>query len=271
MVWALIEIYAFSMVLHGFDVMRPEGLWAASGWWVAGGILAVVGLRWTKITTWLNPRFVAIANLVATDFRWWIGTAMVILLVGTFSRFIEERRWPFSLAKFDVSYSTSVPESMGALPVSELNLKTALQHDFPGTWQSQGEMSLPTDGNQLKIIIIDFRDPHNGAEFLGAYLPRATQTFSIIKQILIDHKSLLKLGHSGVSESAYGQEGNPGGEDVVFTKRIFIYYESELSLQQRAELEKISESLGVKTVLRGVEYLATEKVYVPKESEQKAK
>jgi hypothetical protein len=103
-VWVLIEMYALGAVLHGFDVMRPDGLWAAGGWWITGGILALIGWRWAKVKTWISPRVASTATLAATDFRWWMGSAMLILLVVTFSRFVEEQRWPFSAwGVYDIS------------------------------------------------------------------------------------------------------------------------------------------------------------------------
>jgi hypothetical protein len=259
-VWALMEFYALGAVFHGFDVMSPDGLWAAVRWWIAGGILGLIGWHWPKVKTWFSPRLAATAAQVATDFRWWIGTAMLFLLVGTFSRFVEERRWPFSLASVPVVTSEAPPKNI--LPLSKLSLESALEGDFQGTLQHSGDY--PIEGTNVTVRIIDFRDPHDGAEFLGAYIPRTPQTFSIVKDILTNHAALLKnLGKGGVSIRASGQEGEESADQVIFTKRIFIYYEGDLSLDQWAELEKFSNSLGIWTIMRGSEYLATEKWLLP--------
>jgi hypothetical protein len=93
---------------------------------------------------------------------------------------------------------------------------------------------------------------------------RTTHTFSIIKQILKDHQSLLKkLGSGGVSARSFGQEGVQDATWVTFTKLIYIYHEEELSLQQRAELERFWNTLGLRTILRNPEYLATRPMQFP--------
>jgi hypothetical protein len=75
---AYIALYSLGAVLHGFDVMRPEGIRSAVTWWFAGGLLALFDWYWVKIKTWFGPRFAATANNVATDFRWW-ALALVII------------------------------------------------------------------------------------------------------------------------------------------------------------------------------------------------
>jgi hypothetical protein len=65
---------------------------------------------------------------------------------------------------------------------------------------------------------------------------------------------------------AYGQEGNESAENVVFTRHIFIYYDGELSLEQRATLEKYSNDAKITTILRSSEYLATERMLMPEKT-----
>ncbi len=261
-VWAFIELYALGAVFHGFDVMRPDGLTAAAGWWIAGGILAVIGWHWAKVRRWISPRLAATTASIATDARWWVATAILFLLVGTFSRFVEERRWPYSLAS--VPLDIGRPAIHPVPELTELSLRAAMAADFQGAWQNNADYTLKIDGKDVEVRITDFRDAHDGAEFLGAYIPRTSETFAIAKDILAGHDKLLgDLGKGGMAIRALGQTGDESADNVVFTNRIYIYYEGDLNLDQLGQLEKLSKSMGLTTIWRGSEYLATEKWKIP--------
>jgi hypothetical protein len=75
---AFIGLFVLGCVLHGFDVMRPEGIKAAAGWWTGAVVLAGFDWYWIKIKTWFGSRFAATANNVATDFRWWALALVVV-------------------------------------------------------------------------------------------------------------------------------------------------------------------------------------------------
>jgi hypothetical protein len=75
-----ILLFVLGAVLHGFDVMHADGIWSAGMWWIVGGVLAVFNWNWVRVETWLGSRFAEIANKVATDFRWWVVTALTLFL-----------------------------------------------------------------------------------------------------------------------------------------------------------------------------------------------
>jgi hypothetical protein len=81
-----ILLFVLGAVLHGFDVMGPDGIWYASVWWVVAGVLAIFDWNWVRFKTWFGSGFSETANKVATDFRWWVITALVLFLGISFSR-----------------------------------------------------------------------------------------------------------------------------------------------------------------------------------------
>lgn len=73
----------------------------------------------------------------------------------------------------------------------------------PAPW---GDFTIKAENGPIKVRVIDFRDQHDGAEFLGAYVPRTIFTKSIIEGILKDHVVLLHdLGKDGISIRGYGR------------------------------------------------------------------
>lgn len=79
---ALIGLFILGCVLHGFDVMRPEGIRSAVGWWIGASALGVFDWYWVRIKNWLGPRFAETANNVATDFRWWVAPLLLVVTYG---------------------------------------------------------------------------------------------------------------------------------------------------------------------------------------------
>jgi hypothetical protein len=75
-----ILLFVLGAVLHGFEVMRADGIWSASMWWIIGGVLAIFDWYWVRVSTWLGSRFAETASKVATDFRWWVVTALILFL-----------------------------------------------------------------------------------------------------------------------------------------------------------------------------------------------
>jgi hypothetical protein len=225
--------------------------WTAGVGFMAMLVVSAAAIYWTRIR----------ASFAALDGRWLVASCLVFIFALAVSPFVEQRRWPFSLSELKVvALSNTVPEPIPPLPLAKFNLATVIGNDFPGTSQTNGDVSLTINDKTVTIRIIDFRNAEDGAEFLGVYIPKTSVTYSIIKQVLIDYQALLqKLGRGGISVPTYGQEGELSTDLVTFTKLIFVYYEGEgdLSLQQPAELENFSKYFGLRVILRGYDYLST--------------
>lgn len=93
---------AFTLVLVGGELMSEKDASAVRFWLGLG--LVVAGLPcylsagwWKTLKPNLNVRFLLTLNGVATDARWWFGILVAFLVFLTFSPFIEQKRWPFSV------------------------------------------------------------------------------------------------------------------------------------------------------------------------------
>jgi hypothetical protein len=68
---------------------------------------------------------------------------------------------------------------------------------------------------------------------------------------------LQKLGQGGIFIRAHGQDGAPTTDFVTFTKYVYVYYDGDMTIRDRAQLEQKALSLNLKVIFRGLEYLAT--------------
>jgi hypothetical protein len=253
--WEAIPQFLWGTGTFAFGFFAIENL--VSGhyetmWWCWAGALfcAVVATSWQA----LFGRGIKVVPLYLI-FGGVAGCLLfaVIASIGLYLQF-----WGPSAAAMPVT--TFVPSSSNPTP-QEFNLKSAIHDDFPGTFQTAGDVEIPIGNQKIVVHLVDFRDPHIGAEFLGAYVPGNPASFEIIRSILAQHQDLMKklAANSGsVSIRAFGQQADNNSTDKIrFTGRIFIYYEQSLSLQQLAQLEEFAQSLNINVVFRDQSYLLT--------------
>lgn len=254
---SFIGAVAFTVILSGGEMVvagRPFG-------WLVGLLglpLYCSLLFWRALKGKLNARFRHTLNGMATDARWWLGLVGVFVAILMLSPFVEQRRLPFTAPRLLMSMSVA-PETRIDHP-SGISLREALAHDFPGTQQVSADINVQPDGDApaIPVRVIAFRDRHEGAEFLGAYISRSAYTEQLVKQVVKGHRDLLdKLKDGEISSRAYGQTGRETTAVTQFTGMIVIYYEDELSLNKLAALESYSNSQHINLILRSREYLLT--------------
>jgi hypothetical protein len=127
---AYIGMFVLGAVLHGFDVMRPEGIRSSIMWWVIGGLLALFDWHWIRIKTGLGLRFAATANKVATDFRWW---AISLIIVFAFVAASDIYRAVSEAPPPNPTAATSLSSSMAADTTTETPTWLHLDFDSQGT------------------------------------------------------------------------------------------------------------------------------------------
>jgi hypothetical protein len=90
---AFILLFALGFVLRGIDVMDTSMSDAIQKWIIAAAI-SVADYFYVPIRTALGPRFTSTASKVGTDFRWWIGAVLVVLLWAAVAPTVEKHGWP---------------------------------------------------------------------------------------------------------------------------------------------------------------------------------
>lgn len=91
-----IALFLLGAVLEGWTAWHHDEFNRALQYWGVGAMLAALGVFWKKLRELLGPRFSTSAVSVATDFRWWIGSVVIILSWLTLSPYVEQQRWPFA-------------------------------------------------------------------------------------------------------------------------------------------------------------------------------
>lgn len=242
--------YVFSWIL---PLMAAEEI--VAGRLYSGGILSSL----TLLDWYIAAKWESIERFVA---EWrrplgfsFIAAGVVLVAIGVALLVIKAN----SPAKAQTTY---VPAADNTIP-KEWALKTALHADFPGTFQTASDRSIPLDGQTTVVHVVSFRDPHNGAEFLGAYIPASPATFDIAHSIIALHPQLLSdlaPNPGAITIRAPGELGALNSSDNVrFTGRIFIYYDGALSLQQLASLDEFAKSIKVAVIFRDRTYLLTKR------------
>jgi hypothetical protein len=252
---AFIGAVAFTVVLCGGELMVANRFWTGLFIGILGLPLYLSTVFWKALKPKLNLRFLVTLNGIATDARWWFGALGVVIVFAAFSPFIEQWRLPYTAPKF-VLFTSEAPDVRIAHPFG-ISLQDALAHDFPGTQQVTSDFKIQTDGGLLvPMRVIAFRDQHDGAAFLGAYISRSSFTEQLLKQVLDQHQALLNKLHNGsISIEGFGQTGTESTDMTRFTGMVVVYYENDLSLEQQANLAKYANSLGLNLILRNKTYL----------------
>jgi hypothetical protein len=211
-VWPPVAIYG-AIILGGFGLAVTAGLWCHIGWvWVRAK-----GLQ-------LGPAIVIAISMVGL-----IGGG--IWGVATWSPTTKTSPQPAQKKK-------DVAQAQPKIP----SLATLFMTDFQGKSagvgvQMNGVADLTIGENEkLRIFYNVNQDFSSHSKFISFYIPASSHTFSAISFLASGYKQYLntrlqaEVGGSGVLNIT--KSG-----DLVFTGRIYIYYETPLSLEQLGALD----------------------------------
>jgi hypothetical protein len=147
------------------------------------------------------------------------------------------------------------PESSGLLTVHELYMK-----DFPNLLKFGMEKELRSgDGNNtIKIHFQVHMDFDAKSKFISFYIPASPLTFDVFRSMPNLFQGLLDESDK-VSASAQipGNSAMDDSRELVFTKKVFAYYEESLTLEQLGQLEGLYKSNGFSIQFRGMNYAVT--------------
>jgi len=139
------------------------------------------------------------------------------------------------------------------------NLEQLFRSDFERTLRTHQELTFSgpdsTDRAQIQI----YYDLDAGTYFLGLYVPRTPRTFLIIQYFLeVYQKHSDELRNNILVTTRDPADINSVRlNDFPFSKRVYVYHENELSLQEIAALDTIYREKGLALQLRGSQYQTT--------------
>ena len=199
-----------------------------------------------------SPLLAPSGGRASSDAQWGaVILAGIVFLLAT-SHFISERRWPFSPPTFASQLTPNAAQSSN----SDSNLKDALISDLSG-----GTLRVWADFPYrpgVTVYVASFTDSREGAQFLGAYIPKTDDTVALAEEIIKQHIDILKRlapGKNEVQGISKGQYEPESTDQAVFTGRIFIYHEKLLTGRELQSIDDLARAQGVNVVLRSPAWL----------------
>jgi hypothetical protein len=111
------------------------------------------------------------------------------------------------------------------------------------------------DGQSIQIDSTLYRDAASRTKFMAFYIPHSALTYNVCVGLADDFKKVMDdMSSNVVIRSKFGSSSSIVEQnELVFSGRIFIFHEAELSLQQRASLDSLYKSKGLGVQFRGNE------------------
>ena len=97
--------------------------------------------------------------------------------------------------------------------------------------------------------------------FMSLYVPGSDHGYDVIGWFAEGYKDYLHDARTNIHlwTAPQGDLSQPLSDDLLFTKRIYIYYENILSDAQILTLTNLYKSKGLEPVFRGLGYLEHER------------
>jgi hypothetical protein len=210
-----------------------------------------------------------------------VGIISVLLIWSLLSKMPQDQNIPKEVLLPQQPPMSTVPDNKPA----EKHIETLLElykSDFSNLVKLPNEITASfgnTDGtfayNILVKVSISF-DYNANIKFYSFYVPKSpdNQSFNFCTHLAKEYPNIINK----ISESVTTSAKEPGGplissRDLVFSGRIYLYHEDEMTLKQKAELEDLFKANGASVIFRGLDYQQTRWLQdsVPKNTESRSK
>jgi hypothetical protein len=145
-----------------------------------------------------------------------------------------------------------------------LSLKDLFETDFsPGTGIGMGLYSEPIFGRPsgenipVKMRIVTDFDAHS--KFLAFYLAPNAHNYDLAIALAIQYKELMDHMENVVTPTLRhaGDSAEGVGKNLPFVGQIYLYTEADMTLQEKAALERFYNGRGLSVQFRGSDYQIT--------------
>ena len=139
--------------------------------------------------------------------------------------------------------------------VKSLQLLDLFLSDFNTILRMHSDFPVVLNGIETHLTVQAYFDYNSKSDFVGFFIPsRVPDTYAMCVYLSgLDHAGSLRNSGVKTSGGIVGQMTNQ--EDLVFTGRIYIYHEGDLSIEQRASLIQTYRARHLDVQFRGVDYL----------------
>lgn len=252
------------------------------GWGVVGTAVCVfIGIGVGVMS--MNPPEYVIAEvsfslgaiILMTRIGWWLfleqsdKTSTIKLAFSAFLIFgIIGALWILSLRWINerqrsapngvTAQSSEVAEGTPAKKTSPPTLRKLFESDFGNTLRATETINVTTEVPPAFSMAFTGRQYFNFKErskFLGIFVPASPNTYRLCELFLDNYKVAFNIGAGAKIFVGMAGEDSKTPADLIFTKQIYIYHESELTIEQKANLIKLYRSKDLVVVFRGFDYL----------------
>src|SRR5271157_578438 len=141
-----------------------------------------------------------------------------------------------------------------------LTLKKLFETDFGKTTTqiSKDAKFHSSDGTWVPFQEREFQDHLGRLKFYGFFIPSSPRSYSLCEYLANNYRNIIQEMESTCAETSckfLGDSATTSSRDLVFSGRIYLYHEDEMSLKQLAELERLFLSNGASIIFRGQAYL----------------
>lgn len=111
-------------------------------------------------------------------------------------------------------------------------------------------------GEKIVITSQEYADFMARSKFVGFYVPLTFSTEEVCQSLSVSVYSTMDKIEKSISFQAFSSGGTSDDlPQLVFTKRVYIYYEGLLTLQEKSSIERIFQKQGMDVEFRGIDYL----------------
>jgi len=137
------------------------------------------------------------------------------------------------------------------------NLEKIFKDDFPNVMKHSLGAEVNTPFGIVKIIEQEYMDFNSKSKFLGFYIPFCSHPYDICEFLAGECENIMKsMEQVKVTGGMVTDSAQTSSDNLIFSGRVYIYYEDDLSLQQLADLERLYKSKGLSVIFRGHAYMA---------------
>jgi hypothetical protein len=229
--------------------------------WGLVGLLFTFGLTMLQLNEFVFAETAFAGCLVASiyEISQWEKTARKLtayFVVVVFFGF-----WGIDAYKIkgDRPWSNILPVSKETYLATPLSMKDLYDTDFKNG-DALGMIGVLTS-SERKQIKMDFKivsDFEARSKYMVVYIPDTPDAYEECKAVATDNTFLLKMVNDTLRErrTTPGETAPNLSEELPFSGRVYIYLESDFSLQQSAALESYFANLGLSPQFRGVAWRA---------------
>jgi hypothetical protein len=155
---------------------------------------------------------------------------------------------------------------------NDLTLRDLFLTDFGGTVASSDTLSMTNNatGRVSKVTERALYDLERQTVFLMFFIPFDQDTDELCSELPARVPAWLKQsGEVVATQTPTGSSTVVSSKTAVFTRRVFVYHETDLPIEQLAELTKLFSAAGLDVLFRSQTYLAMKKLEIQASLRQK--